>query len=71
MEKSLAIIIPVYRSTASVAELIDKIAEIFSGVCPYHIFLVDDGNEGEVRDYLVTNCLQEHVTLFSFDKNYG
>ena len=71
MKKSLAIVIPVYRSTASVAKLIDKIVEIFSEVCPYHIFLVDDGNTGAVRDYLVKHCLQEHVTLFVFDKNYG
>lgn len=71
MGKSLAIVIPVYRSTASVAVLIDKIAEKFSEVCPYHIFLVDDGNTEEVREYLVTHCLQEHVTLLVFEKNYG
>lgn len=71
MKKSLAVIIPVYRSTASVAKLIDKIAEKFSGICPYHIFLVDDGNTGEVRNYLVKHCLREHVTFLVLDKNYG
>ena len=34
-------------------------------------FLVDDGNTEEVREYLVKNCLKEHVTLLVFDKNYG
>ena len=71
MKKSLAVIIPVYRSTESVTELIDNIAETFRTVCPYHIFLVDDGNTDAVRDYLAEHCLKEHVTLLVLEKNYG
>ena len=71
MKKSLAVIIPVYRSTESVTELIDNIAETFRTVCPYHVFLVDDGNTDAVRDYLAEHCLKEHVTLLVLEKNYG
>lgn len=71
MKKSLAIVIPVYRSTASVAELIHKIKETFRDVCTYRIFLVDDGNTDDVKEYLVEHCLEDAVTLVVLEKNYG
>lgn len=71
MKKSLAIIIPVYRSTITVYQLVQKIKEIWSEICPYHIYLIDDGNTAEVTEYLKKNCLIEHVTLISLCQNYG
>ena len=71
MKKSLAIIIPVYRSTITVYQLVQRIKERWVEVCPYHIYLIDDGNTGEVAEYLKENCLLEHVTLISLRRNFG
>lgn len=71
MKKSLAVIIPVYRSTVTVYQLVEQIKEKWEKLCPYHIFLVDDGNTTEVTEYLKKNCLIEHVTLISLRRNYG
>ena len=71
MKKSLAIIIPVYRSTTSVYQLVCDLKNTWENVCPYHIFLIDDGNTTEVKAYLKAHCLLEHVTLVSLRKNYG
>lgn len=71
MNKSLAIIIPVYRSTTSVYQLVCELKNTWEHVCPYHIFLIDDGNTTEVKAYLKAHCLLENVTLVSLRKNYG
>jgi len=70
-EKSLAIIIPVYRSTVTVYQLVQELKNTWEYVCPYHIFLIDDGNTREVKEYLKAYCLLEHVTLVSLRHNYG
>jgi len=71
MKKSVAVIVPVYRSTTTVAELVNRIHTTFAEICPYHIYLVDDGNAEETREYLVSHCLKEHVTLIVLSRNYG
>ena len=71
MKKSLAVIIPVYRSTETVRRLVLSLKEVFEPICRLHIVLVDDGNEPAVIGYLRENCLLEHVSLISFKKNYG
>ena len=70
MNKSLAVIIPVYRSKETVRELVEAIKEEFCAICSYHIYLVDDGNDEEIRNYLVAHCLQENVTLIVLKENY-
>ena len=71
MNKSLAVIIPVYRSKETVRELVEAIKEEFCATCSYHIYLVDDGNGEEIRNFLVAHCLQENVTLIVLKENYG
>lgn len=71
MNKSLAVIIPVYRSKETVRELVEEIEKEFLDTCPYHIYLIDDGNGEDIRNYLVTHCLQENVTLIVLKENYG
>ncbi len=71
MKKSLAVIIPVYRSTKTVAALISSIEETWNGVCPYHIYLIDDGNTPEVRAFLVKYCLKDNVSLLCLKENCG
>lgn len=71
MKKSLAIIIPVFRSTQSVELLTGKIRKLFQGVCPYHIYLIDDGNDRKVLEFLKACCLKGNTTLVSLYKNYG
>lgn len=71
MNKSLAVIIPVYRSTKSVKLLLAQLKKTLEPVCQYHIYLIDDGNEDAVVQYLTKNCLTEHVTMISLKKNYG
>lgn len=51
MNKSLAVIIPVYRSKETVRELVEAIKEEFCTTCSYHIYLVDDGNGEEIRNF--------------------
>ncbi|MBR2401473.1 MAG: glycosyltransferase [Lachnospiraceae bacterium] len=70
-DKSLAIVIPVYRSMTTVYQLVCELKNAWENVCPYHIFLVDDGNTPEVKEYLKAHCLLEHVTLISLRQNYG
>lgn len=69
--KSLAIVIPVYRSTISVKQLVNNLIEKWEKVCTYHIFLVDDGNSEEVKQYLLENCLLPKVSVISLKQNYG
>ena len=71
MERSLAVIIPVFCSTTTVRQLVTDLKEVFGPVCRLHIFLIDDGNEASVRKYLTENCLLEQVTLITLKKNYG
>lgn len=71
MNKSLAVIIPVYRSKETVRELVEAIKEEFCAICSYHIYLVDDGNGEEISNFLVAHCLQEDVTLIVLKENYG
>ena len=70
MERSLAVIIPVFCSTTTVRQLVTDLKEVFGPVCRLHIFLIDDGNEASVRKYLTENCLLEQVTLITLKKNY-
>jgi len=70
-KKSLAVILPVYRSTETVRRLVLLLKEAFEPLCRLHIVLVEDGNEPSVLAYLKENCLAEHVTLISLKKNYG
>ena len=71
MEKSLAVVIPVYRSTETVRQLILDLKEVLTPVCRLHIVLVDDGNENSVSEYLRKHCLFPGVSLISLKKNYG
>lgn len=68
---NLAVVIPVYRSTETVKELIEEIKQSWADRGQCHIFLVDDGNTPSVVSYLIQHCLQEHVTLISLKKNSG
>ncbi len=68
---TLGIVIPVFGSTKSVVELIRGIDTVFSRVCTYHIYLVDDGNPEESRRWLRAHCRLPHVTLICLKKNYG
>ena len=60
---TLGIVIPVFGSTRSVAELVHQIHTVFTPVCTYHIYLVDDGNPENVSSWLRKNCRLPHVTL--------
>lgn len=71
MNPSLAIIIPVYRSTLSVNLLVHEIAQRFQFICEYHIYLIDDGNTESVLRYLKENCLPDYTSLISLKQNYG
>ena len=71
MNKSLAVIVPVYRSKETVEELVNAINKVFCEKCRYHIYLVDDGNTEEIKKYLIKHCLKEHVTLITLKHNYG
>jgi len=71
MKKSLAVIIPVYRSTETVRQLILSLKTVFNPVCRLHVVLVDDGNEPTVTGYLKDHCLLEQVSLITLKKNYG
>ena len=53
---TLGIVIPVFGSTRSVAELVHQIHTVFTPVCTYHIYLVDDGNPENVSSWLRKNC---------------
>lgn len=71
MKKSLAVIIPVYRSKETVRQLVLSLKEVFEPVCRLQIILVDDGNTPDVIGYIKENCLLEHTSLISLKKNYG
>lgn len=71
MKKSLAVIIPVYRSKESVRQLVLDLKEVLEPVCRLRIVLVDDGNEPDILSYLIKNCLLEHISLVSLKRNYG
>lgn len=71
MKKSLAVIVPVYRSKETVTELVNAIEQAFGEKCHYHIYLVDDGNTEEIKQYLIEHCLKEHVTIITLKKNFG
>ncbi len=69
---TLGIVIPVYHSTVSVAELIEEIGQAFDTVCTYHIYLVDDGNPQETALWLKRRCgALPNVTLIRLKQNYG
>ena len=68
---TLGIVIPVFGSTRSVAELVHQIHTVFTPVCTYHIYLVDDGNPENVSSCLRKNCRLPHVTLIRLKHNYG
>lgn len=68
---TLGIIIPVFGSTNSVTCLIDQIDSVFSDVCTFHIYLVDDGSPEDVYHWLKNHCRFPHVTLIRLNKNYG
>lgn len=68
---TLGIVIPVFGSTRSVAELVHQIHTVFTPVCTYHIYLVDDGNPENVSSWLRKNCRLPHVTLIRLKHNYG
>lgn len=68
---TLGIVIPVFGSTRSVAELIRQIHTVFTPVCTYHIYLVDDGNPENISSWLRKNCRLPHVTLIRLKHNYG
>ena len=70
-KNTLAVVVPVYRSTKTVYQLVLEIKKAFESICPFHIYLVEDGNKPEVVEYLKEHCLQEHVTLLSLAGNYG
>lgn len=68
---TLGIVIPVFGSTKSVGCLIRQIHAVFSSVCTYHIYLVDDGNPEEIHLWLRKHCLLPFVTLIRLKQNYG
>lgn len=71
MKKSLAVIIPVYRSKETVRQLVINLKEVFEPFCRLQIVLVDDGNVPDVVAYLKENCLLEHTSLVSLKRNFG
>ena len=68
---TLGIVIPVFGSTKSVVQLIRRIDALFSPICTYHIYLVDDGNPEDIRRWLAANCQFPHVSLIRLKRNYG
>lgn len=68
---TLGIVIPVFGSTESVVRLIRQIHTVFSPVCTYHIYLVDDGNPEEISCWLRKHCRFSQVTLIRLKHNYG
>lgn len=71
MKKSLAVIIPVYRSKETVRQLVLDLKEVFEPVCRLQIVLVDDGNTSDITTYLKEQCLLEHTSLVVLKQNYG
>ena len=71
MKKSLAVIIPVYRSKETVRELVLDLKEVFEPVCRLQIVLVDDGNAPDIAAYLIENCLLEYTSLVVLKRNFG
>ena len=63
---TLGIVIPVFGSTRSVAELVHQIHTVFTPVCTYHIYLVDDGNPENV--YTLYEFIGEEA---EFESPYG
>ena len=70
-EYTLGVVIPVFGSTESVLCLIRGIRAVFSGVAPYHIYLVDDGSPEPVSAWLARHCRFSDVTLIRLKRNYG
>lgn len=68
---ALGIVIPVYRSTYSVARLTKDIQTVFHDVCTWHIYLIDDGNSEDTVSWLNGHCTGPHVTLIRLKQNYG
>ncbi|MCI8948745.1 MAG: glycosyltransferase [Lachnospiraceae bacterium] len=68
---TLGIVIPVFGSTESVARLIRQIHTVFSSVCTYHIYLVDDGNPEKIASWLRKHCDFPEITLIRLKRNYG
>lgn len=67
----LGIIIPVFKSTKSVKTIITTIEQYFSLRCSYHIYLIDDGNEISVKNYLNHHCKSPDVSIISLPFNQG
>ncbi len=72
MVYDLGIVIPVYRSKASVQALIEEIRRTFPEELRFQICLVDDsGDGGRTADYLKRHCLGPEVTLVVQERNGG
>lgn len=69
--KSLGIVVPVYRSTKSVKLLLKQLASTFDGILTYHVYLINDSGRRDIYLYLKLCCAGPNVTLVSFDRNYG
>ncbi|MEG0943048.1 MAG: glycosyltransferase [Angelakisella sp.] len=70
MNYQLGIVIPVYRSTLSVLELLQEMALLLPPL-RYHVYLVDDSGSPCQRDWLAQHCLNPQVTLLVLRQNSG
>ncbi len=69
--EALGIVIPVYRSTESVKQLLSQIKSTLKDFCTYHIYLVDDSNDSAVSSYLKQFCTGKEITIITLSQNYG
>ncbi len=70
--KDLSVIIPVYNSEATLAELVEKLCGEFSGKYDYEIILVNDGSKDQ--SYEVCKKIaagKKFVKFLSLFRNYG
>jgi undecaprenyl-phosphate 4-deoxy-4-formamido-L-arabinose transferase len=72
-EPSVSVVVPVYRSAAMLAELVERLTAVLgSRAAPYEIVLVDDGSgDGSWRRIVSLAGRYEQVRGLELGRNYG
>ena len=68
----ISVVVPVFRSTSTLIDLIDRIDNAMAGIGPYEVILVDDGSPAETWDTIKELSLRSpRVRGIRLGRNYG